>query len=71
MASFKVDDNVTLKKPLPGSEDHVGTITGLEQDGTVWMQWAGHEAPPKATRFSVHALERVEDEQPLPGGLRV
>jgi hypothetical protein len=60
MASFKVGDRVTLKQPLPGSKDNVGTVVALNADITVTVQWEGPEAPAKPTKFSASALDRAD-----------
>jgi hypothetical protein len=58
MASFKVGDRVTLKQPLPGSKDNVGTVVALNTDATIMVQWEGPEAPAEPTKFSALALDR-------------
>jgi hypothetical protein len=60
MASFKVGDRVTLKRPLPGSKDNVGTVVALNADATIMVQWEGPEAPAVPTKFSALALDRAD-----------
>ena len=59
MASFMVGDRVVLKHGLPQRSDHVGIITALEPDTSVWVQWSGPEAIDKPVRMAVGALERA------------
>lgn len=62
MASFKVGDRVTLKQPLPGSNDNMGTVVALNADATIMVQWEGPEAPAKPAKFSALALDRADRE---------
>ena len=56
MSSFDPGDRVVLDQGLPGSADNMGTVVRTDDEGYVWVQWEGPEAPPDPARFSARAL---------------
>jgi hypothetical protein len=55
---LSIGDRVVLTKGLPQRHDHVGSVVRLD-DGDVWVQWEGPEAPSEPSKYRVRALARA------------